>query len=111
MTEDVHAQRTKSELKELAARFISGASNRQSLITVTDLSLSDDSKYATFLVSIFPVEQEATALDFLNRNKDECRAFIKAHSRMRILPYISFKLDEGEKQRQKIDALLQQENK
>lgn len=106
MTEDVHTGRMHSELKELAAQYISTVSNHQSLITVTDLSLSDDSKHATFLVSIFPAEREATALDFLNRNKDECRAFIKQRSRMRVLPYIIFKADEGEKQRQKIDALL-----
>lgn len=107
MSEDVHTKRAHGQLKDLAAQYISTVSNRQSLITVTGIEMSRDSKHVTFLVSIFPVEQEEHALSFLNRNKDECRTFIKEHSRLRILPYVTFVIDEGEKQRQKIDRLLQ----
>jgi ribosome-binding factor A len=111
MSQDVHAQRMESELKELTARYISEVSNHQSLITVTDLVMSDAGKRATFLVSVFPEDKEKVVIDFLMRKKDECRAYIKDHSRMRILPYVAFAIDEGEKRRQKIDALLREESK
>lgn len=111
MIQDLHEQRMQNNLKALAAKYISEVSNRQSLITVTDVVMSDAGKKATFLVSVFPEDKELVALDFLTRKKDECRDFIKDHSRMRILPYVAFAIDEGEKHRQKIDALLQEEKK
>ncbi len=57
-------------------------------------------------MTVMPVEREATALDFAIRQKGELKEYIKAHSKLPRLPYLEIRIDEGEKNRQKIDSLL-----
>ena len=94
-------------LKDLAGDFLSRASNRTSLITVTRVILSDDQKRVDILLSVLPKEAEKTALIFANRMTTEFKEFIKKKSRIRILPRIHFSLDFGEQNRQRIEELLE----
>lgn len=93
-------------LQHLAAEFIEAESNRTSLITVTGCRLSSDSKRATILFTVLPETQERAVLDFLGRQKGAFKEFIQEKSRIGRVPQISFALDQGEKNRQKIDFLL-----
>ena len=100
------ALRLSEELKQHAANFLEQESNRQSLITVTSSVLSPDLKRVTIFVSVFPETQEATAIAFANRNRPNFRDYLKSHARLRFIPKITFELDQGEKNRQRIDTLL-----
>lgn len=84
-------------------------SNRTSLITVTNVILSSDSKRANILLSVLPQKSERAAILFANRLRPEFTEFIKTHSRMRILPQITFAPDLGEQNRQRIEELLETE--
>ena len=99
-------ERLVSSLQRLTAEFLRRQAGAQSLITVTGLELSDDGKRATILLSIFPDNKEAAALDFANRQAGELRAYIKANLSSRELPRFEFVLDEGEKHRRKVEELL-----
>jgi ribosome-binding factor A len=96
-------------VQQLTAEFLSRESNRTSLITVTGIDLSPDMGRATILVTVFPEDKVKGALDFLNRKRDDVRIHLKQNSKLRRLPRISFAIDEGEKNRQRIDELLSED--
>src|SRR3989338_3576377 len=100
-------QREEFMLKDLAADFLSRQSNRTSLITVTRVILSDDQKRVDILLSVLPKEAEKAALIFANRMTTEFKEYIKAHSRIRILPKIHISPDFGEQNQQRIQELLE----
>lgn len=102
------ALRLSEELKQHAANFLEHESNRQSLITVTNVSLSPDLKRVTIFLSVYPEAQEETALSFARRNQPAFRDYLKQHARLKFIPRISFELDQGEKNRQRIEELLKQ---
>jgi ribosome-binding factor A len=102
-----HRTQLAEQLKELAATFVGLESNRRTLITITDVALTDALDRVTFLVSVYPQESEGPALGFLLRKRGECRTYIKTHLPIARIPHVEFALDEGDKKRQRIDELLQ----
>ena len=97
--------RLTSYIKESSAEFIQKESNGKSLITVTDVMLSNDNKRATILVSVLPATQEPAVLDFLKRNISELRAFISNKTKIGVIPFLDVKIDFGEKNRQRLDEI------
>ena len=106
MAQDFKEERMQQIIKELASEFLSKESNRQSLVTVTNVIFSTRSKKATIMISVLPDHKATAALDFARRKRAEMRAFIKQKSRLSILPFLDVELDFGEKNRQRVDAAL-----
>src|SRR5690348_1701823 len=100
-----HHFQKEEALAHLAAQFINTTSNRQSLITVTRASLSDDEHRVTIFFTVLPEEKEPEVEFFLKRNRTEFRDFVKKHSKLRVVPTLDFVLDVGEKNRQELDTL------
>ena len=94
-------------LRELSANFFNREAGRQSLITVTDATISPDFKQATIYITTIPSSEEEKALEFARRKRSELREFLK-DAKFRTLPLLEVKLDMGERNRQKIDDLLVQ---
>lgn len=92
-------------IRHAAAEFLAQESNRTSLITVTNVHLAPKGDRATILVTVFPDSKEKEALEFVSRTGGALRDFIGERISLQRLPYISFALDIGEKNRQKIDEL------
>lgn len=86
-------ERISKQIHEEASRFVSGESNRMSLITVTEVDLSQDLKNVVISVSILPKEREAEALGFLMRNAGELRHQLKKNIRLHTIPFITFTLN------------------
>ena len=101
-------ERIKEILHDLGARFLSLNASNSSLLTVTGVNLTRDGKYATILFTVFPDSFEKTALEFAKRKRSEFKEYIKENSRLGRIPQMDFALDSGEKNRQKIDNLLNQ---
>jgi len=95
-------------LHDLGARFLSLNGNGSSLLTVTRAELTKDGKRATIFFTVFPDEFEKTAVEFAKRKRSEFKEFIKENSKLGRIPQIDFEIDLGEKNRQKIDNLLNQ---
>lgn len=100
-----HSEKLEQELQQRAALFLQRESNGQSLITVTRCVLSENKKYATILISVLPVEKEETALEFVKRQRPDFLEYIRKETKIGRLPTITFALDIGEKNRQRIDEL------
>jgi ribosome-binding factor A len=96
----------KQHLQELAAEFVSLQSNRTSLITITNTELSKTLDKIIFYVSVYPESAEGPAVGFLMRKRGECKQYIKSKSNMNRIPHVEFAVDTGEKNRRKIDELL-----
>lgn len=95
-------------LKEAAAEFVGRESNRSSLITVTSLSLTPDFSEATIFVTVYPEKAEKEALDFLKRKRGELRAYLGEKVKIRKMPFFDFALDEGERNRERIEELTRE---
>lgn len=95
-------------LREIVASFFARESGGRSLITVTDVTISPDFKRATIYITTIPTSEEERALEFAKRKRSDLRDHIAKMARLRILPVFEIKIDEGERNRQKIDALLNQ---
>ena len=77
-------------------------------MTVTYVEVSRDEKRATIFFTVFPDKFQKTALEFAKRKRSQFREFVKENSRLGRVPRIDFEIDLGEKNRQKIDFLLNQ---
>jgi len=98
-------QKVKEILRALAADFFSRTSNRQSLITVTDVELLSHGGRANILVTVLPEDAEIKAVEFANRQLTDFREYVKKNSRIARIPYFEVKIDIGEKNRQRMDEL------
>ncbi len=99
------AEKISNNIKELLGAFIEENSNRQSMITITNVFLTSDFKRVTIFVTVFPEHSENAGIDFLKRQRSQARAYLKKHSRLSRLPFLDFEIDKGEKARQRIDIL------
>ena len=93
-------------IKELSAQFLGRENNRTSLITVTNCTCSPDLKRATVFITVLPTEKEREALEFTKRSRGDLREFLKKNMETKIVPFIDIAIDQGEKNRQRIDELL-----
>jgi len=93
------------EIRKHAGNFIAQEANRQSLITPTMVTVSPDLKQVTIYVSIFPLESEEMGIHFLKRKRNDFRTFIKKNGYTKVLPFVDFEIDHGEKNRQLIDKI------
>ena len=98
-------EQTREELMHLAGQFLAREASPQSMITVTRAEISEDLKYITIFVSVFPESAERAAIDFCKRERSAFRDYVKEKSSLGHPPTINFELDLGEKNRQRIDEL------
>lgn len=95
-------------IMEIVSNFISEHSSRKSLITVTSLRRSTKSRRVTIGVTVMPKTQEKAVIDFLDRNKFELGLYLRDRIRMGGLPPISFAIDEGQENHERIEELLKE---
>ena len=104
-------EKTASLVKGLVAEFLARESQGPGLITVTDIQMSNDRKSALVFLTVLPVEFEAPVLDFAKRKSGEIADYVRSKSRMRVIPFLNFVIDIGEKNRQRIDEILHKEER
>ena len=92
-------------LREIVAEYINRENNKTSLITVTRIDISPNLSSADIYVSVFPETAEESALNFLKRKRPEVKEQIKKKMNMRRIPFVDFKVDVGEKNRQRLEEI------
>jgi ribosome-binding factor A len=95
-----------NRVRELSATYIEKESSSSSLITVTRVILSADNKKAKIMISVLPEDKEAAAYGYVKRNLGELRKYITENLKINPIPFLDVEIDQGEKNRQKIDDLL-----
>lgn len=94
-------------LREIAAEFFAREAPRTALITVTRADSSPDLKQATIFFTVMPAEREGEVLAWTKKVRSDFRDVLKEKMATKNIPFIDFAIDQGEKNRQKIDELLQ----
>jgi ribosome-binding factor A len=102
---DQKEQKIKEIIRELAADYFSRESNRQSLITITDVEIHAHGGRATILMTVLPEDKEEAALEFAHRQLSAFRDYVMEKSRIARVPFFDVKLDRGEKNRQRIEEI------
>ncbi len=95
----------KELIRALAAEYLQRESNHTSMITVTNVSVSDRGSRATIFFTVLPEDKEEGAIGLAKRKRPEFRDFFAKKARMRALPFFDFAIDKGEKNRQQIDEI------
>lgn len=104
----IRSERIKEIIRDTAAHFLMLENNGSSLITVTSVELSSDEKNAKILFTVFPEAYQKTALEFAKRKRSDFKQYFKEHTKLGRIPMFDFAIDLGEKNRQRIDNLLNQ---
>lgn len=99
-------EKVANQIKELAAEFLERENNRTSLITVISATCSPDLKRATIFITVLPNEKEDMALNFVKRNLGGIRESLKKNLSIKTIPFLDVLIDQGEKNRQRIEELL-----
>jgi ribosome-binding factor A len=97
--------RVRSLLGEIVAAFIREEANADPLITVTRLDIAPNYRNVTVLFTTIPDSGQDDALIFLKRKGGDLRGYVMKHSNMKIVPYFTFEIDYGERNRQHIDEV------
>lgn len=95
----------KELLREAAAEFLARESNRQSLITVTEATITEDGREGRIFITVYPDSAEEGALQFANRNRAEFAHYFTKRVKGMRAPHVEFMIDRGEKNRQRLDEL------
>ncbi|MCK5095812.1 MAG: ribosome-binding factor A [Candidatus Pacebacteria bacterium] len=103
---NLRQEKVAEQLRQYTALFLEKESNRTSLITVTNCSISPDLKRATIYITVLPEDKELNALEFAKRKRTDLRNFVKKNIKLKRIPFFEIEIDKGEKNRQKIDELL-----
>lgn len=79
-----------------------------SLVTITEISVSPDLGLARVYLSVFPIKDSERVFENLNSLKSEIRLKLgrKIGSRVRIIPELAFFHDDTEEKASKIDKLI-----
>jgi ribosome-binding factor A len=99
-----------AKLGELAAQFLQ-ETRKSTLVTVTKVEISEDLERATIGFTVFPESKEEAALAIAKRREKAFHAYAASRLRTRRIPYITFIIDVGEKNRQRVDELLREDKR
>lgn len=97
--------RVRSLMSELVASFIREEANADPLITITRLDIAPNYRNVTVFFTTIPESGENNALIFLKRKGGELRGYVMKHSNLKVVPYFTFEIDYGERNRQRIDEI------
>jgi ribosome-binding factor A len=102
--------RVESLIRELVAKYIQSEANTNPLITVTRATTTPDYRRVTIFFTTIPEGKanEGAALAFLMRTGSELRGYVKKKSNLKIIPFIEFMVDYGERHRQHIDEIARE---
>ncbi|MDE0243117.1 MAG: ribosome-binding factor A [Candidatus Kaiserbacteria bacterium] len=87
---DIKSGRVTSIVHEGVAKFITETANNSSFITVSYVHLTKSGSSARVYYSVFPEERSEQAADFLRRQEQACKEYLKKHSMLRTVPTIRF---------------------
>ncbi len=99
-------ERMSSLITELASKYFNIESNREALITITKTEIENRGKIAKVYFTVLPEEKQESVLEFMNRKSRDFRKHLTESRAFGFAPNIKFFLDQGEKNRQRIDELL-----
>ncbi|MFH1029710.1 MAG: ribosome-binding factor A [bacterium] len=78
------------------------------IVTVTKVSVSNDSKNVRIFVSIFPENRRGSSMDILNDNRHNLKEYLADKLSLRIIPGINYYVDASENKIDEVERLLRE---
>jgi len=100
--------RVESLIRQLVAEYIQKEANTNPLITITRVTSARDYSRMTIYFTTIPAGGESNALIFLQRFGGEMRGYVKKKSALKVIPFLEFSIDYGERHRQDIDEIARE---
>ena len=91
------------------AEFLNRNADRTSMITVTRTIFNRKSNRATIFITVLPDSAEDKALAYVERRRRDIQEFISKNIRLRTIPHLEISIDQGEKNREKIEEIFRAE--
>lgn len=88
-------QDTKVALSSIVSYEIKDASVEGAIISVTDVQITPDQKYAKVFISIFGKQNKQKVIDALNKASGYIRGSLGNKVKMRNVPALTFALDDS----------------
>ena len=92
-------------IHRLAAQYVRLESSPTSLVTITRVILNPSGKDAKIFFTTIPEDKEETAQKFLDRKTGDFKVYVRDNSKLGMIPHLSFHIDRGERNRQRLDEL------
>ncbi|MBI2673695.1 MAG: ribosome-binding factor A [Candidatus Zambryskibacteria bacterium] len=105
---EIKREKMREIIHRLAAEFVRNEAGDTSLLTITRVEISPTGKESKIYFTTLPENLENTALKFLIRKTPEFNVYVRNKSRLGMVPHIDFKIDYGERHRQKLDELSEE---
>lgn len=102
---EIKRERTGEVIHRLAAEYVRDNASSASLLTITRVEISEAGKDAKIYFTTLPESEEDTALKFLARKAPEFKLYVRNKSRIGRVPHLTFMIDYGERNRQRLDEL------
>lgn len=98
--------RLQALFRDLAGDFLKTHRAGAAVITVTGCDIRKDLREAVVRVSVYPETREEETLRELETLLPKLRSFVGSRTSIRTVPHFTFIADRGEKNRKRIDELL-----
>lgn len=105
---EIKREKIGAMIHRLVAEFVRDEASGTSLLTITRVELSPTGKEAKIYFTTLPEKREDTALKFLIRKTPEFKIYLRDKSRIGFIPHVDFKIDYGERNRQRLDELSEE---
>lgn len=104
--------RLNSAIKEIVAKFLEKeVASAGSLLTVTRVIFKDNCARAQVLVTVYPESREKETMKNIEKNLRALRLYVKDRIKTRVIPFFEFQIDAGEKNRERVEELLEDKTK
>lgn len=91
--------------KEISEIILKEIDLENTFVTITNVETASNILESNILITVFPEEKEEKILRILNRNIYDIQKLLDKKLKMKPVPKIYFKIDEGMKNLYKIDKL------
>ena len=99
-------EKLNTHLQKVLAEFLREELGVSPLVSVTRVKVAHGLRSARAFITVFPEKDAATALAQLEKRHSALMRYLAAHTRIKYIPSVSFEIDLGEKNRQRIEELL-----
>mgnify|MGYP001558779519 CR=1 FL=1 len=95
------------QLTKIIAEFLRNEFGASPLISVIHVLIAHGLREARVRIAVFPEKEEKRVLSLLRKKRAELNRYLALHTKMKYLPSVTFEIDSGEKNRKRIEELLQ----
>ncbi len=102
-------EKLSSLLTELISEYMkTRVQSPSSAITITRLEISDDFKKVVIFVTMYPEDTQRETMRILKKERVKLRKTVGKSLTTKFIPSFEFRIDEGEKSRQRIEELIKE---